>query len=142
MALTNTQTAAAEDRQEGMVRTPVGLWSSNVLLGGQGIFQAFESFTSDGLEFLNDNGAPQAGNVCFGIWKSTGKNTYQVYHPSWSYDANGNVTGTVIIREQITIDPSGNTFSGTVVVQTFDLNGKIAAPDLHAGVTGKRISGD
>jgi hypothetical protein len=102
----------------------VGLWLSTVLIGGQPVYQAFESFTSDGLEILNDNGAPQAGNVCLGVWASTGKNTLKVNHPSWNYDNNGNVIGTVVIKSQITLDPAGNSYKGTVTVDTYDLNGK------------------
>jgi hypothetical protein len=102
----------------------VGLWLSTVLIGGQPVYQAFESFTSDGLEILNDNGAPQAGNVCLGVWASTGKNTLRVNHPSWNYDNNGNVTGTVVIKSQITLDSAGNSYRGTVTVDMYDLNGK------------------
>lgn len=116
-----------------------GLWSSNVLLDGQVIFQAFEAFTGEGLEFLNDNGSPIEGNVCFGTWTVAAKNTITVYHPAWNYDASGNLIGTVIIKEQITLNPGGNTFKGTVVVDTFDLNGNVAAPELQADITGTRV---
>jgi hypothetical protein len=119
----------------------VGLWISTVLSGGQPIYQAFESFTSDGLEVLNDNGAPQAGNVCLGVWAPTGKNALKVNHPSWNYDNNGNVIGTVIIKSQITIDPGGNSYKGTVTVDTYDLNGKKVPGGSFSGqLTAKRIT--
>ena len=119
----------------------VGLWLTTVLIGGQPVFQGFESFTSDGLEFLNDNGAPQAGNVCLGVWAPTGKNTLKVYHPSWNYDTNGNVIGTVIIKSQITIDSGGNSYKGTVTVDTYDLNGKPVAGGSFSGqLSAKRIT--
>jgi hypothetical protein len=117
-----------------------GLWLTNVILGGQVIIQSFESFTGEGLEFLNDNGSPLEGNVCFGVWSATGRNTIRVYHPSWNYDAGGNLIGTVVIKEQITLDPGGNTFKGTVVVDTFDLNGHPSAPELKAQIAGMRIN--
>jgi hypothetical protein len=118
----------------------VGLWQTNVLVSGQTIFQGFESFTGDGLEFLNDNGSTIEGNVCFGAWTIAPKNTIKVYHPSWNYDASGNLIGTVIIKSQITLDPDGNSFKGTVVVDTYDLNGHVSAPELQAQLTGKRIT--
>ena len=118
----------------------VGLWAVNVTLGGQVIYQAFESFTLDGLEFLNDNGPTLEGNVCFGVWTAPSRNTIKVYHPSWNYDMSGNLIGTVVIRDQITLDASGNSFKGTVVVDTYDLNGNVAAPELQAQLSGKRIT--
>jgi hypothetical protein len=118
----------------------VGLWTVDVSVGGQTIYQAFESFTGDGLEFLNDNGSPVEGSVCFGVWNKQSKNTVKVYHPAWSYDMNGNLIGTVIIREQFTFDPGNNSFKGTVVVDFYDLNGHVAAPELQAQLTGKRVT--
>lgn len=118
----------------------VGLWAVNVSLSGQTIYQAFESFTSDGLEFLNDNGSTLEGNVCFGVWTAPSRNTVKCYHPAWNYDMNGNLIGTVIIKEQITLDPGGNSFRGIVVVDTYDLNGHVAAPELQAQISGKRIT--
>jgi hypothetical protein len=128
------------DQGPATERPPVGMWLTSVILGGQTIYQSFESFTSDGLEFLNDNGSPSAGNVCFGVWSSTGKNTYKIYHPSWSYDDKGNLNGTVVIKETITIQTGGNSFKGTVTVDSYDLNGKVSAPELVAQITGTRIN--
>jgi hypothetical protein len=118
----------------------VGLWLSTVLVGGQPVFQGFESFTSDGLEVLNDNGAPQAGNVCLGVWAPTGKNTLKVNHPSWNYDNNGNVIGTVIIKSQITIESGGNSFKGTITEYFCDVNGKNCTSPGTAQLAGTRIT--
>lgn len=118
----------------------VGLWLETVLMAGQPIYQAFESFSSDGTEILNDNGAPQAGNVCLGVWASTGRNTLKVNHPAWNYDNNGNVIGTVTIRSQIAIDGGGKTYKGTVTIDVYDLNGNQVAPTTIAQITGKRIT--
>lgn len=118
----------------------VGMWSVNVTISGQTIYQAFESFTIDGLEFLNDNGPTLEGNVCFGVWSSPSRNTVKIYHPSWNYDANGNLNGTVTIKQQITLDPGGNSFKGNVVVNVYDLNGNTQGPALQAQVSGKRIT--
>lgn len=120
----------------------VGLWAVDVTLDDQIIYQAFESFTLDGLEFLNDNGSTLEGNVCFGVWSSPSRNTVKVYHPSWNYDMNGNLIGTVVIKSQFTINSAGNAFKGTVVVDIYDLNGNVAAPELQAQVSGKRITVD
>lgn len=118
----------------------VGLWLTSVVLDGQVIFQGFESFTSDGLEFLNDNGSTLEGNVCFGTWTNAPRNMIKVYHPSWNYDMNGNLIGTVVIKSQILVSPAGNSFTGTVAVDTYDLNGNMIGPEFDALLTAKRIT--
>lgn len=120
----------------------VGLWFTNVTVGGQPFGQGFESFSAEGLEVLNDNGPPQAGNVCLGIWVPIGRNSVKVKHPSWNYDNSGNVIGTVVIRSQITLDNSGNTFKGTVTVDIYDMNGNSVAPQIKGQIAGKRITVD
>jgi hypothetical protein len=130
---------ASSDNPGDGPNTIVGLWLTTVSVDGQSVYQAFESFSSDGLEVLNDNGAPQAGNVCLGVWTSAGRNI-KVNHPSWNYDSNGNLIGTVVIREQVALDPGGNSFKGTVSVDVYDLNGKQVQPTFTALLSGKRIT--
>ncbi len=124
---------------QGRNADPVGLWMSTVTVQGQPAFQAFEAFTGEGLEFLNDNGSPLSGNVCFGVWSAKGR-TIQVYHPSWSYDEAGNLIGTLVIKSTIVLDPGGNTYKGTVTAEAFDLNGHSQGVVLTGTLTGKRIT--
>jgi hypothetical protein len=131
-----TQQAAAS----GPATAVRGLWLTSVVLQGQTIFQAFESFTTDGLEFLNDNGSPIEGNVCFGVWTITPDNIVNVNHPSWNYDASGNLIGTVFIKSRITTDPGANTFHGVVTIITYDLTGNLVGPEFQAQLVGKRIT--
>jgi hypothetical protein len=58
-----------------------------------------------------------------------------------AYDNNGNLTGIAIIREQIILDPGGNSFKGTFTVDIVDLNSN---PVFHAAgtVSAKRITVD
>lgn len=118
----------------------VGLWLATVTIGGQTAYQGFESFSSDGLEVLNDNGSPVEGNVCLGVWRDTGK-TIKVNHPSWNYDSGGNLIGTVVIREEVTVDRNANTFDGSITIDVYDLNGNLLSH--YAGqITGQRITVD
>ena len=117
----------------------VGLWLTTSTIDGQQT-QAFEAFTSDGLEFLNDSGSPVEGNVCFGLWQSGPKGAINVTHPSWFYDANGNLIGTAIIKDQFTVDPGANTLHGTITVDIFDLSGNLQI-HLAGTYTGQRITG-
>lgn len=116
----------------------VGLWLTTGTIEGQQT-QAFEAFTSDGLEFLNDNGSPVEGNVCFGVWQASPKGVISVTHPSWYYDANGNLIGTATIKDQFTVDAGGKTLHGTITVDIYDLNGNLQV-HLAGTYTGKRIT--
>ena len=100
----------------------VGLWKIAFSSGGQVVDQGFDLWTSDGTEILNDTTPPAEGNVCLGVWEKVGPRTFQLYHPSWTFDANGNLTGTAIIREVVTLDRKGQSFSGTSTIDFIDLD--------------------
>jgi hypothetical protein len=119
----------------------VGMWNITFTSGGQVVDQGFDVWHSDGTEVLNDNPPPSTGNVCLGIWQQTGRFTFKLKHPSWTYDNNGNLTGIATIREQVTLDSNGNRFKGTFTVDVADLNGN---PILHleGTVSATRITVD
>lgn len=118
----------------------VGLWKVAYVSGGQIVDQAFDAWHSDGTETLVDTPPPSTGNVCLGVWAQTGM-TYKLNHPSWTFDANGNLNGTAVIKETLTLDSHGNNFMGTFTVDVFDLNGKLLQ-HLAGTVTGQRITVD
>jgi len=101
----------------------VGLWLGTVYIDGQEAFHGFETFSSDGNEVLVDDSAPATDNVCVGTWVQTGPLTYRLKHPSWVFDTNGNLTGTVLIGEEIKLDADGNGYSASVVIAAFDTQG-------------------
>lgn len=74
------------------------------------------------------------------VWAATGRNSLKINHPSWNYDNNGNVIGTVIIKSQIVLDPGGNTYKGIVTIDVYDLNGNSIAPTTKGVLTAKRIT--
>lgn len=102
----------------------VGLWKTTFTSGGQVVDEGFDLWNSDGTEVLNDDPPPQTGNVCLGLFVKSALSTYKLKHPSWTYDANGNLTGTAIIRELIFMGPGGDTYHGTFTIDLFDLDGK------------------
>ena len=111
----------------------VGLWKTTVTSQGQVIDQAFDLWNSDGTEILNDNPPPQTGNVCLGVYVKVGS-VYKLKHPSWIYDSNGNLTGTAVISEQVTVGPDGNTYKGIYIIDFYDLNGN------HLGQSGGTVA--
>jgi hypothetical protein len=101
----------------------VGLWNVTFTSGGEVVDVAFDAWHSDQTEILNDYTPPAEGNVCLGAWEQVGFNTYKLKHPSWSFDANGNLLGTVVIGEVVKVSADGNSFSGTYTYDIYDVSG-------------------
>jgi hypothetical protein len=119
----------------------VGLWLTTFTSQGQIVDQGFDMWTSDGLEVLNDTPPPATGNVCLGTWVRVSPNTYLLKHPSWTFDEAGNLNGTAIIRETITVDPAGNTYKGTFTVDVMTLSGN-PIQHFNGTIAGTRITVD
>lgn len=85
----------------------------------------YSQWHSDGTEFLNSGGrAPATQNFCMGVWQRTGWATYQLNHFALSYDAvTGILNAKVNIRETVTLDPSGNSYTGAFTIDVFDPKG-------------------
>jgi hypothetical protein len=118
----------------------VGLWKVAFVSDNVVVDQAFDAWHADGTETLVDTPPPSTGNVCLGVWSQNG-NIYKLNHPSWTFDLNGNLTGTAVIRETVSVDSHGNNFSGTFTVDVYDLSGNNLA---HFGgtVSGQRITAE
>jgi hypothetical protein len=109
----------------------VGLWDAKLYYQGQLVDggEGFDSFHSDGTEILVDQSNPITDNVCLGIWEQSGPSTIKLKHPSWYFDTNGNLLGTVIIYETLTLDCE-DSYHGTSSEDVYDLQGnKIAHYD-------------
>jgi hypothetical protein len=128
----------ADSDQRGSI---VGLWLSTFVSGVQIVDQGFDQWNSDGNEVLNDDTAPATGNVCLGVFVRSGPSTYKLKHPSWTIDSAGNVTGTAIIREQVTVAPDGKSYSGTFQVNLFDLSNNPMG-QIAGTITAHRITVD
>jgi hypothetical protein len=139
--------AIAENRIDsttaGDNQTITGLWDLQFISDNQVVDEGFDQYHSDGTEILNDTPPPAAGNVCLGVWAKTGTLSLKLKHPSWIYDpTNTFVIGTATILEQITLDPSGDSFAGTFTVQLRDLSGNSLGPDLTGQLQASRITPD
>jgi len=134
--------AAAPSPRDAAEPSIAGLWNVSFLQQGQVVDQGFDLWASDGTEILNDTSPPPTGNICLGVWTKTAPYSYQLNHPSWIFDeANVNVIALVYIREQITLDPSGNSYTGTTTFQLRDLSGNPipSMPDQSGDVKAERI---
>ncbi len=85
----------------------------------------YNQFHSDGTEMLNSGGhAPATENFCMGVWGKTGFLAYEVNHFALSYDPiSGALAANVNIREQITLSPSGDMYTGTFTIDIYDPSG-------------------
>ena len=133
----------------------VGLWYARFVTGGQLVDDGFDVWLSDGLEILNDSTIPSQGNVCLGVWVKIGPRSYSLKHPTWLYDESGvNLIGVGMLREKITLDSKGATYTGELTIDIYDLAGnpldhettaitgtRIAATDDQSPVTGAGIPG-
>lgn len=132
----------------------VGLW--NVQFVSQGntghnpsipdgavIDWGFNQWHSDGTELLNSGGhAANTGNFCMGVWGQTGFLTFELNHFALSYDAtSGALLNVVNLREQDTLSPSGDSYTGTFTLDVYDPNGS-HVDHLAGTVTGTRVTVD
>jgi hypothetical protein len=62
-------------------------------------------------------------------------------HPFWSFDANGNLAGTGLILEQVTVAKTGNSYSGSFTFITYDLSGNVTA-QVTGDMKAERITAD
>jgi hypothetical protein len=131
----------ADDGSDSANSSIVGLWKVTFVSGGQVVDQAFEVFHSDGTEIMIDTAPPASDNVCVGVWAKTGGPTVKLNHPSWTFDANGNLNGTATIKVSVAVDHTGNNFAGTFTVDVFTLTGANVF-HLEGTVSGQRITVD
>jgi hypothetical protein len=119
----------------------VGLWQVTYTSGGQVVDEAFEVWHSDGTEMILDITPPAEENACFGVWVETGQNKFKLKHPAWTFDAMGNLTGTAILRETVTLERGDNKFTGTYTLDYYDTSGK-ATGHFTGEEQGSRITVD
>jgi hypothetical protein len=119
----------------------VGMWKVSFVSGGVEIDHGFAQWHSDGTECMNSGGlSPATQNYCLGVWKSV-NGVYRLNHFAFTYDLNGNPTGTANIREQVRVGHPSNTFSGPFTIDLSDLSGNLLV-HVEGTVTGTRINVD
>lgn len=109
------------DRDSG--RTIVGLWKfemiskstathKNPMPDGTLIDFGTAAWHADGTEIqMSGIRNPSDGDVCQGVWQRVGDSTFVLNHYALAW-TNGTYTGPVNIRAEVTVDRSGNRYSG------------------------------
>ena len=133
----------------------VGMWSIQFISQGNTAHNpsipdgavidfGYTQWHSDGTELMNSGGhAPGTQNFCMGTWVRSGYFTYTLNHFALSYDAtSGNLTAKVDIREQATLDPSGNQFTGTFTIDAYDPKSGAKLDHVAGTISATRITVD
>jgi hypothetical protein len=138
--------AAREDDNDAAI---VGMWKvqfvsegTNGIPDGTMIDSAYAQWHSDGTEIMNSGRPPITSSFCLGVWKKTGESTYKLNHFALSWDPTGTVfVGPANIRENVTLNAQGNSFSGTFTIDQFDTNGNTLA-HIVGKITAQRVTPD
>jgi hypothetical protein len=74
-----------------------------------------QAWHADGTELMFSGGQnPQTGDVCQGVWRQIGKDTFTLNHIAMGWDAPGGTFGLrVHLHEIIKLNASGTAFTGT-----------------------------
>jgi hypothetical protein len=104
----------------------------------------YTQWHSDGTEIFNSGArAPATENFCLGVWARSGFLTYELNHFALSYDAtSGVLNGKVNIQEQVTLDPSGELFTGTFTINIYDPTTGQQVDHIVGTVSASRVSVD
>lgn len=130
----------------------VGFWKFTFTAKGNGpygppdgapIDAGYVTWHSDGTELTNSSRPPASSSFCMGVWKQTGHATYKLNHYalSWTPDG-GTFVGPANIREEITVDRRGNTYTGTFTIDQYDQTETTVLAHIAGTVTGTRITAD
>ena len=117
----------------------VGMWSFNMTAGAFSDF-GYQQWHSDGTELMNSGGrAPATQNFCMGVWKQTAPSRYHLNHFALSYDSSGVLNAKVNIKEDVTVDASGTTYSGSFTLDVYDPHTNAVLQHLAGRVTARRV---
>lgn len=121
---------SGDDRMRGR-GSIVGLWlftytmdnnPENVppIPAGTQVDTGFQTWHADGTELMNSGArAPITSSFCQGVWKQEGNSEYALNHWAIAWDANSNFVGPANIHEVVTVDRTGNNFSGTFSIDQY-----------------------
>ncbi len=122
----------------------VGLWKVSIMDKSKNYSDtSYVVWHSDFTEFENSERVPSTGAVCQGVWEKIGRSTYRLNHFAIGYADSLNLTNIIRIQEQVTVDKSGQSYSGTFVEDVCDTSHNCPANLRFTGpVSAKRVTLD
>jgi hypothetical protein len=100
----------------------VGLWNVHYFYRTHELFQSYDQWHSDGLEF-EVAGSSSPGSVCQGTWKVAPDGTIQLFHVAWTFDDTGALNGYWQETQQNTLSADCSSYQGNFRIQYYDLSG-------------------
>lgn len=148
-----TASAHASD-SSGPEASIVGMWKVQLTAAGNSarnppipdgalIDFGYTQLHSDGTEILNSGAhSPSTQNFCLGVWGRTGFLAYELNHFALSYNSlTGALTNYVNLREELTLSPSGDTYTGKFTIDVYDTN-QNHVDHIAGNITATRITLD
>jgi hypothetical protein len=123
----------------------VGLWHVVYTADGSTFNETLDQWHSDGTEFENAWLPPDAGNICFGVWKEIGPRTVRLHHIGWLFTPGSTpptASGTFTLDEKNIVSPDGKTYSGSFTFKTFDITGAPTGVVVTGTIAATRITVD
>ena len=126
--------------EAAFTRTIVGMWSFKMMAGGNQVDFGYQQWHADGTELMNSGGrAPATENFCMGVWTPAGPYRYHLNHYALSYDTSGNLNAKVNIKEDVTVDSSGATYSGPFSLDVYDPKSGALLQHVAGQVSAQRV---
>ena len=102
----------------------------------------YATWHADGTELTNSSRPPISGDFCMGVWKQVKRNTFKLNHFAMGWDPAGTtLVGPTNIRAVVTVDHSGNNYSGPFTITQYDNNGNVLG-QVFGVTTAQRITVD
>ena len=90
---------------------------------------------------MNSGLPPMTGSFCMGVWKQVGKSTFKLNHYALSWDPSGTVfVGPANITETVTVNRSGNDYSGIFHLVQYATDEKTVYADIKGTITATRVT--
>jgi hypothetical protein len=102
----------------------VGSWSLVVKFPNGSQQRSLGAFTSDGITIITNEGNKATG---YGVWKSTGTNTFTYRFREPIYDTNGNLFGEVYVVQEAVLNSERDRFDSEGEGTVSDFNGNVIA---------------
>jgi hypothetical protein len=120
----------------------VGFWHFKQMSGTNLFDAGYDQWHSDGTEIYNSGGrAPDTQSFCMGVWQQIGPRHYFLNHRAIGWESGGTTPAYVAtVLEDVILSPSGNSFSGSYIVNLYDLSGHFLQVFSKGKVTGTRIT--
>ena len=126
----------------------VGFWKAKFVSEGSTgipdgtvIDDAFVQWHEDGTELMNSSRPPATGNVCLGVWESSGHSEFALNHFGLSFDAAQNAIGPAQIHERVVLQRGADRYDGTFTIDQYDLSGNLLA-HIQGRITARRLTID